>query len=155
MIFSQIDTPWEPFWEQAIQSAFWDTFRYPPIKFSNKNLSGANMSTEHVGYNLSSRIVGINFQRKRFVNILPQKFFRALQSEVRKRLVMAVQTPISNLVWRASYVRIFLNMFETPQECILDTLEPLQLSKNRNCTKFGFFRVFHTPDLAILSPFWA
>ena len=49
-------------------------------------------------------------------------------------------------------------MFETPQECILDTLEPLQSSKKRICSKFGFFRVFHTPDLGpdlvILSPFW-
>ena len=40
-------------------------------------------------------------------------------------------------------------MFETSQECILDTLEPQHPSKNQICSNFGFFSVFHTPILAI------
>ena len=46
-------------------------------------------------------------------------------------------------------------MFETPQECILDTLEPLQPSKKQICSKFEFFEVSHTPEKAILGSFWA
>ena len=46
-------------------------------------------------------------------------------------------------------------MFETSQECILDIIKPLQPSKNLICSNFGFFRVFHTPDLAVFGSFLA
>ena len=43
------------------------------------------------------RIVGKNFSRKQIVNIWSQKVSRHVQSEVQKRLVMAVQSFVANL----------------------------------------------------------
>ena len=49
----------------------------------------------------------------------------------------------------------FSNMLETTQECILSIRKPLQTPKIQFFSKFGFFRVSHTPDFAFLGSFWA
>ena len=44
--------------------------------------------------------------------------------------------------WKYKKFTNFSNMFETPQECILDILEPLQPSKNQIFSNLSFFKGF-------------